>query len=994
VSPPAPLSLGELIEHWTLREDEADLVAVKHGDSRLAFALLLRFYGRYGRFPRNRGELHPDAVEFMARAVGADQAELTGYDWSGRTIERHRHEIRGHFGFRVCGKENGDKLAGFLADGVAQRERRYELVREEFLAECQVRRLEPPSPDQVERYVRSALFQAGKRLAGRIAARLDPETIARLLALAGAGEDPGDDAEPDLLRRIKSSPGAVSLSTMLAETEKLTALASFGLPSGLFADVSPAALKEWRDQAMIESPSHLCSHPPELMIALLAALVFCRRREVTDALVTVLLSTVHRIGARAERKVTTELVNAFRRVQGKEGLLFRVADASLARPDDPVRAVVFPVVGEENLRHLVAEYKSSGPAWRRTVQTTYRASYTNHYRRGLIRLLEVLEFRSGSSHRPVLDALALVRRYVGASSLTYYPAGETVPVHDGLSGDWQELTYRTDGQGRRRVVRTVYEIRTFEALCDQLRCKGIWVVGAEEFRNPDEDLVADFAARRTEHYAELRKPLDPAVFIGDLREEMRREMAALGAALDGDGLPWLEIAARGPHGAIRLTPLEALPEPPNLGRLKKAIGQRWGMLPLIDVAKEAVLRSGCLQVIEAKVGRGGKLGLQALAERLLLVLYAYGTGAGIRAVAAGEHGHSEHDLYYVRRWYLNRELAEALAIQIANATFAARQRSIWGEGSSAVASDSTHFGAWDQNIFTEWHSRYGGRGVLIYWHVERKSVVVHSQLLNCTASEVAAMIEGAIHHGTEMDVRANYVDTHGQSVIGFGLTRLLGFDLLPRIKRINHLRLYLPEWKDRESYPNLAPALVQRAIDWDLIGRQYDDMMKYAASIRNKTASTAAILRRFHRAGRLHPVYQAMQETGRAQRTIFACRYLRDRDLQREIGTGLNVGESWNSGNAMVYFGKGGDLPGNRRDEQELSVLCLRVLQASISYLNTLLIQDVLAGGLIELTSEDRRGITPLFWSHISPYGEVKIDMTRRISLHAGTGDAGEASSP
>ncbi len=174
----------------------------------------------------------------------------------------------------------------------------------------------------------------------------------------------------------------------------------------------------------------------------------------------------------------------------------------------------------------------------------------------------------------MLDALALVRRYVGASSLTYYPGGETVPVRDGLAGDWQELAYRTDGQGRRRVVRTVYEIRTFEALCAQLRCKGIWVAGAEEFRNPDEDLVTDFAAGRTEHYAELGKPLDPAVFTGELREEMRREMRALNDALDGEGLPWLEIAARGPHGAIRLTPLEALPEPVNLGRLKKAIGQR------------------------------------------------------------------------------------------------------------------------------------------------------------------------------------------------------------------------------------------------------------------------------------------------------------------------------------------------------------------------------------------------------------------------------------
>jgi hypothetical protein len=67
-------------------------------------------------------------------------------------------------------------------------------------------------------------------------------------------------------------------------------------------------------------------------------------------------------------------------------------------------------------------------------------------------------------------------------------------------------------------------------------------------------------------------------------------------------------------------------------------------------------------------------------------------------------------------------------------------------------------------------------------------------------------------------------------VIGFGLTRLLNFDLLPRIKRINHLRLYLPGWEDRQAYPNLAPALVQRAIDWDLIG-QHCSLVKWTVGL-------------------------------------------------------------------------------------------------------------------------------------------------------------------
>ena len=75
--------------------------------------------------------------------------------------------------------------------------------------------------------------------------------------------------------------------------------------------------------------------------------------------------------------------------------------------------------------------------------------------------------------------------------------------------------------------------------------------------------------------------------------------------------------------------------------------------------------------------------------------------------------------------------------------------------------------------------------------------------------------------------------------------------------------------------------------------------------------------RRFTKANAVHPAYQAMAEVGRAQRTIFLARYLRNRDLQREINEGLNVVESWNRANAVIFFGKGGDIATNRRDEQD-----------------------------------------------------------------------------
>ena len=41
------------------------------------------------------------------------------------------------------------------------------------------------------------------------------------------------------------------------------------------------------------------------------------------------------------------------------------------------------------------------------------------------------------------------------------------------------------------------------------------------------------------------------------------------------------------------------------------------------------------------------------------------------------------------------------------------------------------------------------------------------------------MIEGLLRHLTSAEIKRNYTDTHGASVVGFAFTYLLGFRLLP-----------------------------------------------------------------------------------------------------------------------------------------------------------------------------------------------------------------------
>lgn len=57
------------------------------------------------------------------------------------------------------------------------------------------------------------------------------------------------------------------------------------------------------------------------------------------------------------------------------------------------------------------------------------------------------------------------------------------------------------------------------------------------------------------------------------------------------------------------------------------------------------------------------------------------------------------------------------------------------------------------------------------------------------------MIEGVLAHDTEMEIDRQYVDSHGQSEVAFAFCKLLGFQLLPRLKAIAGQKL------------NIAPAI-------------------------------------------------------------------------------------------------------------------------------------------------------------------------------------------
>lgn len=979
---------NEIIEQFSLLGDEQEFVKANSPHNRLGKALLLKFFQYEARFPESQSEIPPQVIEYVAQQLGVLPTILEEYHWQGRSIKDHRNAIRERYGFRPATLKDQSELRDWLLDEVLPDEHRPIYLEDRIYTRLRELHIEPPTKGRVKRLVTSAIHRYERVFFAQTVERLPIDVRNRLYDLiqhtGELDEDlplDGDEVLHYPIHELKIGAGSPRVKNIKRVCARLKQLQAIELPDDLFEGIPLRFLHQFRQQVAVESPSHLQRRKDqsgdEQNLAMLAAFCWVRQREITDDLVDLLIRVLNDIRVRAKYKEEKRLLNDFIRVNGKQQLLFRLAETMLENPDGIISEVLYPVIGEARLQALVEEAKNSG-VYQQSVQMRVTASYTYHYRQILPPLLSVLRFHSNNEqHHPLIVALKIVEQHLSRKN-AYYPKTAIIPLDHVIQKQWHNWVYQVDKRGTPRIRRSHYEVCVLQTLGEKLRCKEIWVEGADRYRNPAEDVPADFRDRRQMYYDALGLPLSGKAFVKSLKEQMRQSLQSLNDKLpDNEAVTILSKAG----GWIKVRPYEAQEEPSNLDYLKGHIRQRWWMTSLLDVLKEVELRVGFTQSFESLTGQH-RLPQMELQRRLLLCLFGLGTNTGLSSVSMGNHGVNYHHLQYTRRRFISKDSLRQAIQQIVDATLAIKSPQIWGEMTTWSASDSKQFGAWSQNLRAQWHKRYRQSGVMVYWHVAKQSVCIYSQLKAPSSSEVSSMIEGVLRHCTTMQIDRNYVDTHGQSEVAFAFCNLLGFQLMPRFKNLHEQKLSLPDKRLADKLGNLKWVL-QGVIDWQLIEREYDEMVKYVTALRLGTAQTEAILQRFTRNNHQHPTYKAFSELGRALKTTFLCNYLMDEQIRIEIHEGLNVVESWNSTNGFIFYGNRGEITSNDVDAQEVAILSMHLVQACLVYINTLMVQQVLAEPVWyeRMTEADWRGLTPLFHLHINPYGRFDIDMNQRIPL-------------
>ena len=395
--------VDELSEHWSLKFEETQLLKTKPARNHLAFVAQLKYYQNTGRFSLATNDIPETPLHYLADQLEITVDQIQEYDWLERTGTRHRKEILEFLGIRRVSAADKTAFSDWLIDSQYPHGADIEDATESAFEWFQKHQVECPAGKELGRLVRSAYQQFELNLYEHFASCLSQASKVLMDQSLGGVEGVVNFGD------IKAGPGRVRLDSVLKEVEKLSFIRSLHLPIKTFAAFNAKVLQRYRQRVNSESAWEVKQHSENIRYGLYAIFLYWRQREIIDGLIELFIQIVHRLSARAERKLVKTLLSDFQKVHGKTALLFRIAEAALDNPNGLVKEVVYPVAGEDTLKSLLKEYKSSGPAYQQQVHKILRSSYSNHYRRMLPKVLEALTFCSNNTqHRPVLVLLHFI----------------------------------------------------------------------------------------------------------------------------------------------------------------------------------------------------------------------------------------------------------------------------------------------------------------------------------------------------------------------------------------------------------------------------------------------------------------------------------------------------------------------------------------------------------------------------------------------------------
>lgn len=974
---PEDPSQEELALYWTLSaSDRAEVMRCRSDPTRRRFAVQLCTLRLYGRFLPEAIPAPVVITNYLARQLHLPLV-LFG-DVPGRlaTETEHLHRIRTYLGWRPFDDEASRRLMSWLNQRATDDLLPSILVSraEDILRAWQI---VAPARSTLEELVASVTARVQGDVYTRITTTLTPEVLQAMDELLQVPLG----ARRSILFQLKEYPDAASYDVILRYIERYHFLRDLGVSAIDLSSVSPPMIRYLADQAKRYDVHTLRRFPEAKRYGLTACFLVEIHKTILDHIVVLhdqLLTQKMREASNVFEKHYRQVRRQSRRGFAK---LIRTGEMLLdpERPPETTLADLLQELDETSLREAVKTCAERQYLEERGEIDALRARYP-----GLRRYFPVffaLPFHSEPGSEAVVKGLELVRQLDNGTLKTLPPHAPTAFV----PGKYHVALYHADAT----VDRRTWELGLALAVRDGLRSGDVYL--PESRRHVSfSNLIYDptrWQHERDLAYTELDLPQQPDDFVSQLQQEF--DQVAQRAA---HGLPNNDfVTIRGDR--LHLKRRDALDLPPRLQHLRRTIE---GGLPLVrieDLLTHVDQWCDFTRVFRRPNERASRT--PNFFTTLLATLIAHGTNLGIASMAHSVEGITADMLQDMSQGCLREDTLQAANTILVDYHHQLPLSAVWGDG-SVSSSDGQRFGLQASSLLGSLYPRYFGyydQALTVYTHTSDQHSVLHTQVISCSVREAIYVLDGLLNNTTVLQPKEHFVDQHGFTDQLFGLCHLLGFTLMPRLN-VSKQTLYK---LDRTQSYGALDTVMTGTIDTALIREQWDQLVRVAASLRNRTAPAHVVLRRLASSAPSDRVAKALTALGRALRSLHLLRYIHEEDLRARMQLQLNRGEGRHQVARRLFFANQGAFQTGDYEEIMNKATCLSLLSNAALVWNTVhmsrIIEQLRARGET-ITREELARISPMAFSHIIPNGTYFAHHTAGTSNglpngHMGPGGAG-----